>query len=191
MAAQIRRFVFFDKDVVKDPETREPFTGFQSLPLTCSTSGRGALVFGDSDGFVHEVDRSLQLTSFQAFEYGVTHLLQMRQNNLLIVAGNDEEGINPAVKVFNLDKVRCGTVCVHGCRVYVAVLCDAARALLGPPMTPSNSLLPSHFLARLAFLISPPLTPLTPLCATVFLLLSLLDCRLACMPRWTVAGPRS
>lgn len=128
MAAQIRRFVFFDKDVVKDPETREPFTGFQSLPLTCSTSGRGALIFGDSDGFVHEVDRTLQLTSFQAFEYGVTHLLQMKQSNLLIAAGNDEEGINPALKVFNLDKVRTtitgalGVSCHLTCSVVPAAL---------------------------------------------------------------------
>ena len=35
----------------------------------------------------------------------MTHLKQMKQRNILISVGEDEEGINPTIKVWNLDKM--------------------------------------------------------------------------------------
>ncbi|XP_068096951.1 vacuolar protein sorting-associated protein 11 homolog isoform X1 [Hyperolius riggenbachi] len=100
---QWRRFVFFDKELV-----RFPGEGGKSLSLppgliVCD-SGRGSLVFGDMSGQIWFLSRSLQLSSFQAYKLRVTHLHQLKQHSILVSVGEDEEGINPLVKVWNLEK---------------------------------------------------------------------------------------
>ncbi|EHB08795.1 Vacuolar protein sorting-associated protein 11-like protein [Heterocephalus glaber] len=103
---QWRRFVFFDKELVKEPLGNDgaapgptPASGstaskFLCLPsgITVCDSGRGSLVFGDI------------LTGFQAYKLRVTHLYQLKQHNILASVGEDEEGINPLVKIWNLEK---------------------------------------------------------------------------------------
>ncbi|XP_037697615.1 vacuolar protein sorting-associated protein 11 homolog isoform X2 [Choloepus didactylus] len=115
---QWRRFVFFDKELVKEPLGNDgaapgaaPASGpaaskFFSLPpgITVCDSGRGSLVFGDMEGQIWFLPRSLQLTSFQAYKLRVTHLYQLKQHNILASVGEDEEGINPLVKIWNLEK---------------------------------------------------------------------------------------
>ncbi|KAM9221386.1 vacuolar protein sorting-associated protein 11 homolog isoform 1-T1 [Dugong dugon] len=115
---QWRRFVFFDKEVVKEPLGNDgaapgaaPASGpaaskFLCLPpgITVCDSGRGSLVFGDMEGQIWFLPRSLQLTSFQAYKLRVTHLYQLKQHNILASVGEDEEGINPLVKIWNLEK---------------------------------------------------------------------------------------
>lgn len=106
----MRRFTFFDKEVVKDPDTNQTYTGLevpaagvgplpsvltitktrarrQQIVVEASATGRGTLTFGDREGFVHFVDRSFQITTFKAFEFKVTHLLQLRQCGILITVG--------------------------------------------------------------------------------------------------------
>ncbi|XP_061596224.1 vacuolar protein sorting-associated protein 11 homolog [Cololabis saira] len=100
---QWRKFVFFDKDTVKDPvDNGQSFV----LPkgISASDSGRGHIVLGDMDGKIWLLMRSLQLTSFQAYKLRVTHLYQLKQHSILVSVGQDEHGINPLVKVWNLDK---------------------------------------------------------------------------------------
>ncbi|XP_065425259.1 vacuolar protein sorting-associated protein 11 homolog isoform X3 [Chrysemys picta bellii] len=107
---QWRRFVFFDRELVKEPPGTDgggagagkPF----ALPpgITVCDSGRGSLVFGDMEGQIWFLPRSLQLSSFQAYKLRVTHLYQLKQHNILASVGEDEEGINPLVKVWNLEK---------------------------------------------------------------------------------------
>ncbi|XP_075696250.1 vacuolar protein sorting-associated protein 11 homolog [Rhinoderma darwinii] len=100
---QWRRFVFFEKEPVRLPgEGGKPLT----LPpgLTVCDSGRGSLLFGDMTGQIWFLPRSLQLTSFQAYKLRVTHLHQLKQHNILVSVGEDEEGVNPLVKVWNLEK---------------------------------------------------------------------------------------
>ncbi|XP_053861691.1 porphobilinogen deaminase isoform X2 [Malaclemys terrapin pileata] len=107
---QWRRFVFFDRELVKEPPgpdgggagAGKPF----ALPpgITVCDSGRGSLVFGDMEGQIWFLPRSLQLSSFQAYKLRVTHLYQLKQHNILASVGEDEEGINPLVKVWNLEK---------------------------------------------------------------------------------------
>ncbi|KAM3922693.1 vacuolar protein sorting-associated protein 11 homolog [Leptodactylus fuscus] len=107
---QWRRFVFFEKEPVRLPgESADPLT----LPtgLTVCDSGRGSLLFGDilsvllhMTGQIWFLPRSLQLTSFQAYKLRVTHLHQLKQHNILVSVGEDEEGVNPLVKVWNLEK---------------------------------------------------------------------------------------
>ncbi|KAG8569456.1 hypothetical protein GDO81_014420 [Engystomops pustulosus] len=55
-------------------------------------------------GQIWFLPRSLQLTSFQAYKLRVTHLHQLKQHNILVSVGEDEEGVNPVVKVWNLEK---------------------------------------------------------------------------------------
>ncbi|XP_073176764.1 porphobilinogen deaminase-like isoform X2 [Lepidochelys kempii] len=107
---QWRRFVFFDRETVKEPAGPDgggaggakPF----ALPpgITVCDSGRGSLVFGDMEGQIWFLPRSLQLSSFQAYKLRVTHLYQLKQHSILVSVGEDEEGINPLVKVWNLEK---------------------------------------------------------------------------------------
>jgi len=106
--SQGRRFTFFEKDVVKDPETGKPLAAFQSLNITAATSGRGSLILGDSEGFIHQVSQQFQISSFQGFAWDCTFLLQLKTNNILVGLGSDEEGINPLVKIWNFDKVDRG-----------------------------------------------------------------------------------
>ncbi|CAB1316601.1 unnamed protein product [Coregonus sp. 'balchen'] len=83
---QWRRFVFFDKETVKDAgDNGKNFV----LPVGISAcdSGRGHI-----------------LSSFQAYKLRVTHLYQLKQHSILVSVGQDEQGINPLVKVWNLDK---------------------------------------------------------------------------------------
>ncbi|XP_065425258.1 vacuolar protein sorting-associated protein 11 homolog isoform X2 [Chrysemys picta bellii] len=107
---QWRRFVFFDRELVKEPPgpdgggagAGKPF----ALPpgITVCDSGRGSLVFGDMEGQIWFLPRSLQFSSFQAYKLRVTHLYQLKQHSILASVGEDEEGINPLVKVWNLEK---------------------------------------------------------------------------------------
>ncbi|CAO2635328.1 Vacuolar protein sorting-associated protein 11 homolog [Lemmus lemmus] len=115
---QWRRFVFFEKELVKEPLGNDgaapgaaPVSGsssskFLCLPpgITVCDSGRGSLVFGDMEGQIWFLPRSLHLTGFQAYKLRVTHLYQLKQHNILASVGEDEEGINPLVKIWNLEK---------------------------------------------------------------------------------------
>ncbi|NXO81770.1 VPS11 protein, partial [Sitta europaea] len=109
---QWRRFVFFDRETVREPSGPDgagakPF----ALPpgIAVCDSGRGSLVFGDilcgaRRCQIWFLPRSLQLSSFQAYKLRVTHLYQLKQHSILVSIGEDEEGINPLVKVWNLEK---------------------------------------------------------------------------------------
>ncbi|XP_038609321.1 vacuolar protein sorting-associated protein 11 homolog isoform X3 [Tachyglossus aculeatus] len=103
---QWRRFAFFDKELLKEPPGPDGASKPFALPpgITVCDSGRGSLVFGDMEGQIWFLPRSLQLSCFQAYKLRVTHLYQLKQHNILASVGEDEEGINPLVKVWNLEK---------------------------------------------------------------------------------------
>uniref|UniRef100_A0A8B9R7R9 Vacuolar protein sorting-associated protein 11 homolog n=1 Tax=Astyanax mexicanus TaxID=7994 RepID=A0A8B9R7R9_ASTMX len=105
---QWRRFVFFDKETVKDPN--ENVKNF-ALPhgISACDSGRGHIVLGDILTAIWFLTRSLQLTAFQAYKLRVTHLYQLKQHSILVSVGQDEHGINPLVKVWNTDKRDSGS----------------------------------------------------------------------------------
>ncbi|XP_023235262.1 vacuolar protein sorting-associated protein 11 homolog [Centruroides sculpturatus] len=118
---QWRRFSFFDKEVVKDPETNQPFDKLKDLHITCSTNGRGNVVLGDVEGNLHFLNRQFQLSSFKAFELNVSHIQQLRHNGILVSVGSDEPGINPLIKIWNLEKTdRTGKpACLRTIRIQV------------------------------------------------------------------------
>jgi hypothetical protein len=86
------------------------------------------LVFGDSEGFVNYLSRDFSsLESFRAYEGegGVSHLLQLKQSNVLVTLGNDEKNNSPndqpTVKFWNLDKLdKTGTnpLCLKSLRLW-------------------------------------------------------------------------
>lgn len=104
MAFKLRRYNFFDKEVVKDPETNENFEKLKDVSVTCSSSGRGQLVLGDVEGHVIYINRQLQMSGFKAYVLTIEFLQQMRENSLLVTVGADEKGINPLIKVWNQEK---------------------------------------------------------------------------------------
>uniref|UniRef100_A0A2C9MAP2 Vacuolar protein sorting-associated protein 11 homolog n=1 Tax=Biomphalaria glabrata TaxID=6526 RepID=A0A2C9MAP2_BIOGL len=105
---QWRRFNFFDKEPVKDPATDQIFDQLKDVNVSACTSGRGQLIVGDFEGNLYFINRQMELTAFRAYEIRVTHLLQLKQHNLLISIGEDEPGINPLIKVWNLEKMERG-----------------------------------------------------------------------------------
>lgn len=54
------------------------------------------------DGQIWFLTRSLQLSSFQAYKLHVTHLYQLKQHNILVSVGEDEQGINPLVRILEM-----------------------------------------------------------------------------------------
>ncbi|XP_041361621.1 vacuolar protein sorting-associated protein 11 homolog [Gigantopelta aegis] len=111
---QWRRFNFFDKEAVKDPETDQIFNQLKDTNVSVCESGRGQLVIGDFEGNMFFINRQLQVTSFKAYEIRVSHLYQMKHQNILLSIGEDEQGINPLIKVWNLDKMDRGSpVCTR------------------------------------------------------------------------------
>ncbi|NXE78887.1 VPS11 protein, partial [Cochlearius cochlearius] len=56
------------------------------------------------EGQIWFLPRSLHPPRFQAYKLRVTHLYQLKQHSILVSVGEDEEGINPLVKVWNLEK---------------------------------------------------------------------------------------
>ncbi|ESO93774.1 hypothetical protein LOTGIDRAFT_182193 [Lottia gigantea] len=106
---QWRRFNFFEKEVVKNPETDKVFDELKDVNISVCTSGRGQLVIGDYEGNLYFINRQLHLTQFKAYEIRVSHLYQLKQNNILVSVGEDEQGVNPLIKVWNLDKTERGS----------------------------------------------------------------------------------
>ena len=104
---QWKKVNFFDKEVVKNTSDGQTFEKLKDIDISACSSGRGQMIFGDYEGNLYFLNRNLELTSFKAYEIRVSHLFQMKQHNILISIGEDEEGINPLIKVWNLDKVSC------------------------------------------------------------------------------------
>jgi len=64
----------------------------QSIDISCSTSGRGHLIFGDAVGGISLVDRDFGTRRFQAFKRRTTHVTQLRHADVLVSIG---DGIDP------------------------------------------------------------------------------------------------
>lgn len=102
---QWRRFNFFDKELLRDGAGNEAFDKLKSVNMSTCAYGRGQLVVADTEGSMYFVNRHLELMCFKAYELSVSHLFQMKQHNILVSIGEDEEGINPLIKVWNFDKL--------------------------------------------------------------------------------------
>lgn len=98
-----RRFNFFELN--KDVDSGKIAETLKDAKVSVSTSGHGHLVFGDTEGNIHVVNRQFQVTTFRAYELNVILAEQLHNIALLVTIGEDEPGINPVIKVWNLDKL--------------------------------------------------------------------------------------
>ena len=93
-------------------------------------------------GFVHLLDRQYQIDSFKAYNVNTSHIHQLKQSSFLATVGvsysriccithfsnctcfikEDDPGINPVIKIWNMEKKD-----THGCPVCVHLV----RALPG------------------------------------------------------------
>ena len=55
--------------------------------MSVSTSGHGHLVFGDTEGNIHLVNRQFQVTTFRAYELNVTLAEQLHNIAFLVTIG--------------------------------------------------------------------------------------------------------
>lgn len=60
---------------------------FQDAKVSVAASGHGHLVFGDSEGNIHLVSRSFQVTTFRAYELNVILAEQLHHIALLVTVG--------------------------------------------------------------------------------------------------------
>lgn len=121
---QWRKFQFFEEKATGGTSAAEELQG----NIACSTSGRGQMLVGQAEGgLVHVLDRSLKLTySFQAHSSNVRHMQQLKQRNMLVTVGEDENLPLSSVylKIFDLDKVQSegsstsGPPCVRTLQVF-------------------------------------------------------------------------
>ncbi|CAL8108179.1 unnamed protein product [Calicophoron daubneyi] len=110
-----RRLFFFDQSIVRDNSTGEPFRGIQDVRPTCTASGRGFLWLGDANGFIHRVDRTQQIVSFGAHSQYVSHAYQLKEHDLLVTVGTDENN-EEKLKVWNTAKWT-SKASPHCCRI--------------------------------------------------------------------------
>ena len=76
---QWRRFQFFDKELLQgdSPDAKDKGDLFANYTPTCSSSGRGRLIFGDAKGVVRMVNRDMEKQDFIAYDGNVIDLLQV------------------------------------------------------------------------------------------------------------------
>ncbi|XP_059475193.1 vacuolar protein sorting-associated protein 11 homolog [Neocloeon triangulifer] len=123
-----RRFNFFDLSKnVDEGKIQEALKGSQ---VTASSSGHSHLVFGDSDGFVHLVNRSFEATTYRAHEGRVGLVHNIQNSSLLITIGEDEGG-STILKVWDTEKKdkQGSPICLRSSRLHSATKGAAATAL--------------------------------------------------------------
>lgn len=83
-----RRFQFFDKNVVKEEGTEEPWVG---LKKTCCTSGNGSLVFGDKEGMISMFDKDMKEYFWRAYQGEISFIEQFKAEPIVVAIGSDQE----------------------------------------------------------------------------------------------------
>lgn len=111
-----RKFVFFDEEYVNSTELNqlvsqeEPLNdqnksqSFVTVKLSCSSSGRGLILLGDTKGYVYIISKHLKVNSFHANQKFTSHINQVPKSQIFVTCGSDQEGINPLVKLWDPDK---------------------------------------------------------------------------------------
>ena len=79
---QWRKCTFFNQEVLKGP-AGGPWELLRDIDVTCCTSGHAQLIFGDANGGVTLVSRTLEAKTFPAYSNKVTHLAAAKQQSIL------------------------------------------------------------------------------------------------------------
>ena len=99
MAYSWKTCKIFEKEQLMEPDSQHSFDKLSDIEITAVSGGSGQIVFGDSTGHLHCLNNRYQLEKHPAFELCVTNLYQLKQHNVLVSAGKDEEGNSPLIKV--------------------------------------------------------------------------------------------
>lgn len=115
-----RKFAFFDEEYIVDTELNQlvtqeepkdiPETGqqqnisFVTVKLSCSSSGRGNILLGDTTGCVYIINKQLKINSFRANQKSTNIVKQVPKLSLFITCGSDQTGINPLIKLWDPEK---------------------------------------------------------------------------------------
>ncbi|KRT81937.1 hypothetical protein AMK59_5836, partial [Oryctes borbonicus] len=94
-----RKFTFFD--LKKGVDHGKISDALKDVDITVTTSGNNQLILGDSKGLIYLISRSWNITSFKAYAIKVYLAYQLRNLPLLVTVGDDEQGINPVIKVWD------------------------------------------------------------------------------------------
>ena len=83
-----RRFNFFDKTLIKDPQDgKKNFDSLKNLNIKYSLSGRGLIIYGTVDGSIITLNKQLEINSFQLFDIDLTALTQFKNDSIVVAAG--------------------------------------------------------------------------------------------------------
>ncbi|MFH4976839.1 hypothetical protein AB6A40_003548 [Gnathostoma spinigerum] len=99
-----RQFTFFDKTNVQDPNhPSEKFSSLKNLSAMCSVSGDGFALFGEKGGAMLKLSHKLDQYFWVAHKFSMIDMSVA--GNILATVGEDEEGINSLVKIWQLDRI--------------------------------------------------------------------------------------
>ncbi|XP_075211222.1 vacuolar protein sorting-associated protein 11 homolog [Lycorma delicatula] len=74
------------------------------VKINATSSGNGLMVLGDTVGYIHLITRNFTINTFRAYDRNVTLAQMSKELPFLVTIGEDEVGINPLIKVWNVDK---------------------------------------------------------------------------------------
>ncbi|VDM58270.1 unnamed protein product [Angiostrongylus costaricensis] len=107
-----RRFNFFDKNVVQDPEKPgEKFLGLKDVCVDCWCSGGDAVYLGESRGGVFRLCRELDEYYWKAYQTALTALHAAEK--YIFSIGEDEEGTNSILKIWQGDHLEKAAPLLH------------------------------------------------------------------------------
>ncbi|VDN00992.1 unnamed protein product [Thelazia callipaeda] len=99
-----RQFTFFEKHNVYDPSNPEhKFNGLKNLRACCSVSGDGFTIFGEPSGAILKLSRNLEEYYWIAHKHSLANIALA--GHILATVGEDEEGINSLIKLWQLDRI--------------------------------------------------------------------------------------
>ena len=87
----IRRYNFFERDVLKEPGHNVPLLKIQAMDVSSATAGHGLLIVGDGDGGVSLVEESLRVSRFRAHLQRVNHVATLPRQPVLVTLGDAME----------------------------------------------------------------------------------------------------
>lgn len=93
-----RRFNFFECHKVDNTKLEELL---QDTRIVVSTSGNNHVIICDATGWAHLISRSWTVTSFKVHESEIVLAQQFPHDPYLVTVGEDEEGVNPFIKVWD------------------------------------------------------------------------------------------
>ncbi|CAG9540227.1 unnamed protein product [Cercopithifilaria johnstoni] len=112
-----RQFTFFEKHNVYDPNNPEcKFNGLKNLKASLSVSGVGFTVFGEPCGAIFKLSRNLEEYCWIAHKRSLADIALA--GFTLGTVGEDEDGINSLVKLWQLDRIeKDAPFCIRVIRV--------------------------------------------------------------------------